>query len=99
MVSDSFVTLLTAAHQAPLSIGLSWQEYWLPFSSLSKEMYVISKEQTSLETLVNLLAIHYEDFSFLIWGESSSLFEVATPFSIPFLQNLPLIRFFFTLGA
>ena len=32
---DSFVTLWTAAHQAPLSMGFSRQEYWagLPFPS------------------------------------------------------------------
>ena len=32
---SSFVTLWTVACQAPLSMGLSWQEYWsgLPFSS------------------------------------------------------------------
>ena len=31
-----FVTPWTVAHQAPLSMGLSWQEYWsaLPFPSL-----------------------------------------------------------------
>ena len=30
-----FATPWTAAHQAPLSMGLSWQEYWsgLPFPS------------------------------------------------------------------
>ena len=35
VVSDSFVTLWTIAHQAPLSMGFSRQEYWsgLPFSS------------------------------------------------------------------
>ena len=36
LISDSFVTPWTVAHQAPLSMGLSWQEYWsgLPFPSL-----------------------------------------------------------------
>ena len=31
-----FATIWTIAHQAPLSVGFSWQEYWsgLPFSSL-----------------------------------------------------------------
>ena len=35
MVSDSFATLLTVAHQAPLSMGFSRQEQWsgLPFPS------------------------------------------------------------------
>ena len=30
-----FVTMLTLAHQIPLSMGFSWQEYWsgLPFPS------------------------------------------------------------------
>ena len=34
-MSDSFVILWTAAHQAPLSMGFPRQEYWsrLPFSS------------------------------------------------------------------
>ena len=34
-VSDSFVTLWTVAHQAPLSLGFPRQEYWtgLPFPS------------------------------------------------------------------
>ena len=34
-MSDSFVTLWTVAHQAPLSMGFSRQEYWsgLPFPS------------------------------------------------------------------
>ena len=34
-MSDSFVTLWTAAHQAPLSMGFPRQEYWngLPFLS------------------------------------------------------------------
>ena len=34
-MSDSFVTLWTVAHQAPLSIGFSRQEHWsgLPFPS------------------------------------------------------------------
>ena len=27
-VSDSFVTPWTIAHQAPLSVGFLWQEYW-----------------------------------------------------------------------
>ena len=33
LVSDSFATLWTVAHQAPLSTGFSRQEYWsgLPF--------------------------------------------------------------------
>ena len=32
-MSDSFVIPWTLAHQAPLSLGFSWQEYWngLPF--------------------------------------------------------------------
>ena len=35
MVSNSFVTRWTLAHQAPLSMGFSEQEYWsgLPFTS------------------------------------------------------------------
>ena len=35
VISDSFVTVWTVAHQAPLSMGLSWQEYCsgLPFPS------------------------------------------------------------------
>ena len=35
VVSDSFVTLWTVAHQAPLSMGFPRQEYWngLPFPS------------------------------------------------------------------
>ena len=35
-MSDSFATLWTVAHQAPLSMGFSKQEYWsgLPFPSL-----------------------------------------------------------------
>ena len=35
VVSDSFETLWTVAHQAPLSMGFSRQEYWngLPFPS------------------------------------------------------------------
>ena len=35
-MSDSFATAWTAAHQAPLSMGFSRQEYWsgLPFLSL-----------------------------------------------------------------
>ena len=35
IVSDSFATLWTVAHQAPLSTEFSRQEYWigLPFSS------------------------------------------------------------------
>ena len=35
VVSDSFATAWTAAHQAPLSMGFSRQEYWsgLPFLS------------------------------------------------------------------
>ena len=35
VVSDSFVTPWTAAHQAPLSMGFPRQEYWsvLPFPS------------------------------------------------------------------
>ena len=35
VISDSFVTLWTLANQAPLSMGLSRQEYWigLPFPS------------------------------------------------------------------
>ena len=34
-MSDSFVTASTVAHQAPLSVGFSRQEYWngLPFPS------------------------------------------------------------------
>ena len=34
-MSDSFATLWTVAHQAPLSMGFSRQEYWsgLPFPS------------------------------------------------------------------
>ena len=34
-MSDSFATLWTIAHQAPLSMGFSRQEYWsgLPFPS------------------------------------------------------------------
>ena len=34
VMSDSFATLWTVAHQAPLSMGFSRQEYWsgLPFS-------------------------------------------------------------------
>ena len=28
VVSDSFATLWTVAHQAPLSMGFPWQEYW-----------------------------------------------------------------------
>ena len=33
VMSDSFATLWTATHQAPLSMGFSRQEYWsgLPF--------------------------------------------------------------------
>ena len=36
VMSNSSVTLWTEACQAPLSIGLSWQEYWsgLPFPTL-----------------------------------------------------------------
>ena len=35
IVSDSYVTPRTVAHQAPLSVGFSRQEYWsgLPFPS------------------------------------------------------------------
>ena len=35
VVSDSFVTPWTVARQAPLSMGLSWEEYWsgIPFPS------------------------------------------------------------------
>ena len=35
VMSDSFVTLLTTAHQAPMSMGFSRQECWsgLPFPS------------------------------------------------------------------
>ena len=35
MVSDTFVTPGTVAHQAPLSVGFPMQEYWsgLPFPS------------------------------------------------------------------
>ena len=35
VTSDSFATLLTMAHQAPLSMGFPRQEYWsgLPFPS------------------------------------------------------------------
>ena len=35
VVSDSFVTLWTVAHQCPLSLGFPRQEYWsgLPFPS------------------------------------------------------------------
>ena len=34
-MSNSYVTPWTVARQAPLSMGLSWQEYWsgLPFPS------------------------------------------------------------------
>ena len=36
VVFDSFVTPCTVAHQAPLSVGFSRQEYWsgVPFPSL-----------------------------------------------------------------
>ena len=36
VMSNSFVTLWTVAHQAPLSLGFPKQEYWngLPFPSL-----------------------------------------------------------------
>ena len=44
----------TAAYQAPLSMGFSRQEYWsgvpLPSPTLSKHIYIIIPESTSLET-------------------------------------------------
>lgn len=66
----------------------------------SAERY--SKKQISLGTF-NQFIIHYEDFSFLLRGESAP-FEVTvpfTPFSVPFLEALPLVTagFFFTTGA
>lgn len=61
-----------------------------------------STKQVSLGTLINRIVIHYEDFSFLLRGESAP-FEVTvpfTPFSVPFL-DLPFVTvgFFFTLGV
>lgn len=66
----------------------------------SAERY--STKQISLGTLINWIVIHYEDFSFLLRGESAP-FEVTvpfTPFSVPFL-DLPFVTvgFFFTVGA
>lgn len=66
----------------------------------SAERY--STKETSLGTLINWIIIHYEDFSFLLRGESAP-FEVTvpfTPFSVPFL-DLPFVTvgFFFTVGA
>ena len=34
VMSDSFATSWTIVHQAPLSMGLSWQEYWSGLSFL-----------------------------------------------------------------
>ena len=56
-VAQSCLTLSdpwTAAYQAPLSMGFSRQEYWsgvpLPSPTLSKHIYIIIPESTSLET-------------------------------------------------
>ena len=44
-----WATLWTAAHQAPLSTGFSWQEYWsgLPFPSQRKEERGLNRNNIS----------------------------------------------------
>lgn len=49
----------------------------------SAERY--STKQISLGTLINWIIIHYEDFSFLLRGESAP-FEVTVPFT-PFSKK------------
>lgn len=49
----------------------------------SAERY--STKQISLGTLINWIVIHYEDFSFLLRGESAP-FEVTVPFT-PFSKK------------
>ena len=51
VVSDSFATLWTVAHQAPLSMGFARQEYWsgvpLPSPPITSTFYLLSLSQMS----------------------------------------------------
>ena len=66
VVSDSFVTLCTTAHQAPLCMGFSRQEYWsgLPLSSpgdlLDPEMEPISPGLEADSLPLNHLGIPFK---------------------------------------
>ena len=72
------VTPWTAAHQAPLSTGLSRQEYWggLPFPSPSvysvlpkSEAQEYLKTQEKDEYVLKLVSSHVTQLPFIILGE------------------------------
>ena len=61
VVSDSFVTQWTAAQQAPLSMGLSRQEYWsgLPFLPPG-DLHDQGIEPVSPTLQVDSLSLHHQ---------------------------------------
>ena len=52
-MSDSFETPWTVAHQAPLSMGFSRQEYWSWFKSLLQEIFLTQELNPRLLRLLH----------------------------------------------
>ena len=86
VVSDSFVTPWTVAHQGPLSMEFSMQKYWsgLPFPPPGVGYHSFSRGRVELLSLMIVLC--------LTFGEIPKLFSlVAAPFCV--LRAKSLSRF------
>ena len=76
VVSDSFVTPWTVAHQAPLSMEFSRKKYWsgLPFPPPGEGCHSFSRRRVELLGFMTVLC--------LTFGEIPKLFSLAAPFCI-----------------
>ena len=67
-MSDSFATPSTVAHQVPLFMGFSRQEYWRGLPSPSPYIYVYTHTHTHIYIQCSLMPITWLD-SYEIWTE------------------------------
>lgn len=100
--------VITLPPNALYDAGTAQQQKSKSINCISKNRKNASAERQSRKqilwgTVISQFAIHYEDFSFLFRGESAPFAVTVpfTPFSVPFLEDLPLVTagFLFTGGA
>ena len=106
-----FATLWTVAHQAPLSMGFSRQEYWggLPFPSLGDPPHPGIKPMSPRVSHIGRWVLYhcatweacyitsYSPKAFNGPSNKTRAFSMALPISMPFYSELPFFFFFFGL--